>query len=129
MAGQADMVKREQATPENTREQAPGTRRVMPLVDVYENDDQLLLLADMPGVDPDDLELRLEEGELSIRGTQHQPEGANDSFVPLEFIRVFSVSPAIAPDKVTAELKAGVLRVELGKTEAAKPKRIQIQSG
>ena len=129
MSNSTDMVKREQSSSEITRAQTPGTRKVAPLVDVYENADGLLLLADMPGVLPDDLHLDFEDGELSIRGTQQPPADTADTFVPLEFQRVFTIPQTIDAEKVTAELTGGVLRIVLGKSEAAKPKRIQVNAG
>jgi len=129
MASQADMTTREQSAPESTRQVPAGTQRIIPQVDVFENEDHLLIVADMPGVEPDAVDVRLEDADLSIRAVQPDRSGGDGSWVPLEFSRLFSVPQTIAPDGVTAELKAGVLYLRLAKAEGAKPKRIKVTSG
>jgi HSP20 family molecular chaperone IbpA len=115
--------------PERTRQQTAGTRSVVPTVDVFENEDHILILADMPGVAPDTIDVRLDNAELHINAVQHPPDDPDPSFVPLEFDRMFTVPQTIAPDGVTAELTAGVLHLTLAKSETAKPKRIKVTSG
>lgn len=128
MSKQNEMVKRDDATLDESRNGAIQFYRAIPVVDVYENDDEILILADMPGVNADSLQIQLDHEQLDIRGTQRAPQGSDHSYVPLEYRRVFTVPSIIDPDTVTAELTAGVLRVSLGKSEQAKPKRIQVQT-
>lgn len=99
-----------------------------PPVDIFENADEILLVADLPGVAPDGLEVRLDGSELSIRGTQptSQLESAPE---PLTFVRAFQVPKTIDPEGVKAELAGGLLRLHLAKSEAAKPRKIKIQAG
>jgi HSP20 family molecular chaperone IbpA len=128
MSEQAEMVKRQETTIDETSASAGHFHRAVPVVDVYENDDEILILADMPGVNADSLKIQLEADELDIRGTQRTPTGSDSSYVPFEYRRIFSVPQTIDPESVTAELTAGVLRVTLGKSADAKPQRIEIQS-
>ena len=129
MASDGEMVTREQSVPERTRQQTAGTRTVVPSVDVFENEDEILILADMPGVASDTVDVRLENAELAIHAVQQTAGGSESSFVPLEFDRMFTVPQSIAPDGVSAELTDGVLRLKLAKSETAKPKRIKVTSG
>lgn len=129
MAEKADLVKREQQTPTTASSQGPRVERALPLVDVFENDDEILIVADMPGVDPDGVDVRFESSEVTVRGVQATLDGADPSWAPLEFIRAFALPDSIAPDRVSAELKAGVLHLKLGKGDHAKPRKIQVTAG
>ncbi|MEM6961619.1 MAG: Hsp20/alpha crystallin family protein [Myxococcota bacterium] len=93
-------------------------------VDVFENKEEILLTADFPGVPPEQLNVRLDGSELLIEGAQQKSEF--DGFEPLVFSRVFRVPRTVDPEQIQAELQNGVLRVQLGKSEAAKPRRIQV---
>ena len=128
MSEQTEMVKRPETSIDETSESTVQFHRAVPVVDVYENDDEILILADMPGVNADSLQVQLEADELDIRGTQRAPTGSDSSYVPFEYRRIFAVPQTIDPESVTAELNAGVLRVTLGKSAEAKPRRIEIQS-
>lgn len=99
-----------------------------PRVDVLETPEELLLVADLPGVRAEDLDLRFENGELTLHG-RVQPRGG--AFLAQEygvgnFYRAFTVSEQIDPDKISADLKNGVLVLRLPKREAARPKRIAV---
>ncbi len=100
---------------------------ITPRVDVYENQDEILLVADFPGVPKDSLSVRLDRSELVIEGTQAASE-ARTQIQPLAFSRAFRVPNTVDPSGVSAELAHGVLRVHLAKSEAAKPKRIEVRS-
>jgi len=101
-----------------------------PRVDIVETDTELLLYADMPGVRPDDIDLRFENGELILRGkVQAAPaEGQRISseYEVGDFHRVFQVHETIDASKIEAECKHGVLTLHLPKQEAVKPKQIPI---
>jgi HSP20 family protein len=113
---------------ENTRNGTYFT----PRVDIVENDSELLLYADMPGVVPDDIDLRYENGELILRGRVQRPEvRGNVIFAEYDvgdFYRVFQVHETIDASKIDAEFKNGVLIVHLPKQEAAKPKQVTVRS-
>lgn len=103
---------------------------VAPVVDIYENDEEILLHADMPGVTKDKIFVNVDNGKLEISGVRNlQAKGAESwqEFGDVEFKRVFSVPQAIDVAKVNAELKDGTLKLHLPKAEAAKPRTIEIR--
>lgn len=102
---------------------------VKPPVDIYENNDEILLLADFPGVETNSVEVRLEAGQLDIEGKQVPPKEQAEQLPALLFARSFRVPETIDSAAVSAELKNGVLRVHLRKSEKAKPKRISVKAG
>jgi len=100
-------------------------------VDILENDEELVLLADVPGVKLEDMEVRFEKGELTLHGRcparAHGLRALGREYEVGDFYRVFSLSEHLDPAKITAELVQGVLTVRLPKREAVKPKRIAVQ--
>jgi HSP20 family protein len=103
-----------------------------PAVDIYETQDNLVLLADLPGVAKDDLNIKLDDELLTIEAEVH-PSAAPGQHLVNEyaqgtFYRQFSVGEAIDRNKIDANLKNGVLELTLPKAEKAKPKRIQVKS-
>lgn len=105
---------------------------VAPVVDILENEDEILLFADMPGVSKDDVTINIENGRLALSGVRKMTAAgaANwEEFGEVEFRRIFSVPQTINVGKVNAELKEGVLRLHLPKSEAAKPRQIEIKAG
>lgn len=103
-----------------------------PAVDVYENDAEILLHADMPGVLKDDISVNIDNGKMILSGMRRlQSTGSANwrEFTDIEFRRTFAVPQSIDVNKVHAELKDGVLRLHLPKSEAAKPRRIEIKAG
>lgn len=127
MNERTDLVKREESMPDTNRE-IPA---VAPLVDIYENDDEILLHADMPGVVKDDITINIDNGKLTLSGTRKiDPTGSAqwEEFGNVEYKRNFSVPQTIDVDKINAVLKDGVLRLHLPKSEAAKPRQIEINA-
>lgn len=123
-----DITKKEQGTVESTR----SMRQVTPLVDIYENDDEILLYAEMPGVTKDNINVNVDNGNLTLTGVRSMAkDGAAEweEFGDVEYQRAFSVPQSIDVNKVSAELKDGILALHLPKSEAAKPKQIVIQAG
>lgn len=102
---------------------------IAPPVDIYENEEEILLVADMPGVDPDHIDVRLEQGQLDLEGKQAPPQDQAESLPPVVFARSFRVPDTVDPEGVVAELRSGVLNIHLKKSEAAKPKRIKVSAG
>ncbi len=122
-----EIAKQDEKNIEKTRE----LYEVTPAVDIYENDDEILLHADMPGVVKEDISVDIDNGTLSISGIRKlETEGAAtyEEFSDLEYVRSFSVPQTINVEKVEAELKNGVLRLHLPKSEAAKPRQIEIKT-
>lgn len=102
-----------------------GTRKareIAPPVDVYENDQELLIVADMPGVEKEGLTVELDPPELRFVG-QHGHNGTTESYV-----RAFRITEAIDPEGISAELKDGVLTIHLKKSEALRPRRIEVRA-
>jgi HSP20 family protein len=104
-----------------------------PLVDVIEKDDAYELYLDMPGVESDNLEVVYDQGKLSVRGLvvagPEHVELLYNERPTASFCRSFSIADGIDPDKITARLDNGVVMIELGKTAALLPKRIEVRSG
>ena len=127
MSDRAELIEREETNPELTRQIATMT----PTVDIYENDDELLLHADMPGVSKDDITVNIENGKLTLTGLRKlETTGAAqwEEFGETEYRRIFSIPQTINIEKVDAELKDGVLKLHLPKSEAAKPRQIEIKT-
>jgi HSP20 family molecular chaperone IbpA len=103
---------------------------VTPVVDIFETSEGLTVVADLPGVERDGLEVKVDEGILTIEGKTHmEPKGTPVSreFEPVNFFRQFELPDMVDQEKIGAELKHGVLTVTLPKVEKEKPKKISIQ--
>jgi HSP20 family molecular chaperone IbpA len=127
MSKQTELTQRDEITPPKTRDLYEMT----PAVDIYENDEEILLQADMPGVVKEDISVNIDNGTLSLSGVRKLPtHGAAtwEEFGNLRYVRNFSVPQTIDVDRVEAELKEGILRLHLPKSEAAKPRRIEIKT-
>ncbi len=103
-----------------------------PAVDIFEDDDRISLLADMPGVKAADLKIDLRENVLTLSGHVAAPEAAGEVAVLREYdtgmyFRQFTLSEHIDQTKIDAKLTDGVLRLELPKQERAKPRQITVQ--
>ena len=120
--------KQEVASPaEQTR---PGVV-FTPDVDIFENDRQINLLADMPGVDPGDVKIDLKDGLLTVSGEVKLFENNDESDVLIEFevgryYRQFTLSEVVDQSKIEAKLEDGVLRLTLPKAEKAIPRQIAV---
>ena len=107
-------------------------RTVSPYVDVFENEQEILVVADLPGVASDSLAINLEENELTIEGRREPRKGGTPlarEYQPTDFRRSFVVPSGIERDQIDAHLAAGVLRLRLPKAEALRPRRIAVRSG
>jgi HSP20 family protein len=102
---------------------ATRARQLTLPVDIYEGESELLLLADLPGVGPEGLNVSFESPELRIEGTRGTGEGAD------VYSRTFRVSEQIDPSGITAELSAGVLKLRLAKAAHTKPRKIEVRAG
>lgn len=104
-------------------------------VDVIETDEELVLRADMPGVDPAQIEITMKQGVLTIAGEKRdEPRGEKETVRVSErsfgaFKRSFGVSVPIDESRIAAEHKNGVLTVRLPKTQAAQPRKIDVRAG
>lgn len=103
-----------------------------PRVDVFEHEAEYLVVADMPGVSPDALDVRFESGELRIEGRRRAgPQGnaLHEESRRLDFARVFAMPEGIEADKIDASLDRGVLTLKLPKSAAKRPRRIAVRAG
>jgi HSP20 family molecular chaperone IbpA len=103
------------------------------LIDIHEGPDGLILEADLPGVSEGDLNIHLEENVLILhaKAPSRFPEGArvlHEEYRVSDYYRSFILSDEVERDRISAELRNGVLRLVLPKAERAKTRRIEIKS-
>ena len=126
------MARRSQAftsVPVNGHAEAPTLWR--PPFDVHEDVERILLVADLPGLEQADVDISIEKNVLNIRGERKREVPEGDGSHRCErvhglFSRAFTLPPTVDFDKVSAEMKAGVLTVTLPKKAEAKPRQIKI---
>lgn len=103
-----------------------------PSVDIYETENSIVLKADLPEVNPADVDIRVEDNMLFLRGDRKmEKEVTEENYHRVErsygsFARSFALPHTIASDRITAEYKNGVLRITLPKREESKPKQIKV---
>ncbi len=104
-----------------------------PAVDIFETENELILKADVPGIEMKDIEVRMENGTLALKGERKfTNEQKENGYHRVErgygaFSRYFTLPETVEADKVSAEYKDGVLTVKLPKKELAKPRSIKVQ--
>jgi HSP20 family protein len=107
----------------------------VPPVDIYEDEHKLVLKLEIPGVRQEDLDVRMENNTLSVKGERSfESEGKEENFHRVErrygsFYRAFTVPNTIDANGIKAEYDAGVLRLELQKRPESKPKQIKVNVG
>ena len=112
---------------EGTRSQE---RYVTPPVDIYETAGGLVVKADLPGVEKENLDLQVENNLLTIRGKPTHTtagEAIYREYELVNFFRQFELNEKVDQSKISAELKHGVLTLQLPKAEEAKPRKIQVR--
>jgi HSP20 family protein len=127
----ANKGRTEVARPEATR---GGGVYFTPRVDIFENDKELTLYAEVPGVRPQDVDLHYENGELTLHGKAQPRRTGQENLLLQEydegdFYRAFTIHESIDAGKISAECKNGVLAVHLPKVEAVRPRQIQVKGG
>ena len=127
-----DTEKREVA--ETDTERTRDRLAFVPRADIYETDDEIVVVADMPGVDENTLDITLENNVLTIDGTveMEPPEGHALSYAEYrvgDYQRAFSLSNQIDREGIEATVKDGVLRLHLPKVTEARTKKIAIRAG
>jgi HSP20 family molecular chaperone IbpA len=117
----------EVARPETTYQQT-----FVPRIDIWEGEDELVLYADMPGVKPDNIDIRFENRELTIRGQicprYNDVQLLYGEYSIGDFHRTFAIGEAIDAEKISAEMSDGVLTLYLPKSVKVKPRRIQVKA-
>lgn len=114
---------------ENMKENSKNLSVAVPLVDIYENDEAILLHADMPGVSKEQIAVNIDNGKLTLSGIRElSQDGAVqwDEIGEVEYQRTFSVPQSIDVAHVEAEYQEGVLKLVLPKSAAAKPRLVEI---
>jgi HSP20 family protein len=112
-----------------------GARRWVPAMDLTETDDHLVLRADLPGLDRDDVDIEVKDGVLTVSGERKTAqEERTDGFYRVErafgsFSRSLSLPDHVDASKIAADFNKGVLEVRIPKPEERKPQRIEIGSG
>jgi HSP20 family protein len=124
-----DSLVRSREGGEPTRDRGGWT----PAVDIYETPDKVVLLADLPGVTQEELDVRVESNTLILRGQRRMEKDLHEeNFHRMErgtgaFMRSFTLPTSIDQERIRAEHRNGVLRVELPKADEAQPKKIQVE--
>lgn len=117
---------------EESKKTTEEARRIIPPVDICETDGEVILVADLPGVAKNDLQLDIDEAELTIRGDlEEQNRGGEklvDECVHGEYRRTFTLGDTIDKEKITAKLENGVLTLTLPKHEKVEPRKIAIET-
>ena len=109
------------------------TSQWVPRVDIKEEAERFVILADLPGVDPKDIEINMDKGILSIRGERStESKTENDRFSRVErahgvFYRRFALPESANPEGVTASGRHGVLEIAIPKRPETTPRRIEVQ--
>ena len=106
-----------------------------PSVDIFENKDQIVLEAELPGMKPEDVEISIENNILTLHGERKfEKKAEGDNFHRVErsygsFTRSFTLPSTVSSENAEAAFENGVLRLTLAKREEAKPRRIEIKAG
>ena len=117
--------------PQSTPRPEAEASLLTPAVDTFESADEYLLVADLPGVTSDDVQLELEGGELTLRATRSlSREGESLALGRLEgdYHRRFRIPEEVDGSAVEASFDHGVLRIRLPKSERVKPRRISVKA-
>ena len=103
---------------------------VTPLTDIYEEENGLYVLCDMPGVHKDGLKIKVENGILTLEGhidANNETSYLLREFEPANYFRQFELSDSVDQEKINAEMKNGVLSIFLPRAEALKPRTIEVK--
>lgn len=132
------MVQQELTTTEKKSVEKPEPEETkkgffyQPVVDIFETKEALFLVADMPGVSNANVEIDLKDNQLTLTGRISSYYSENE--IPLyseygigDYVRQFTLADSIAQDKITAEMKDGVLKLVLPKIDRAKAKKIEVK--
>jgi len=113
-------------------ERVRAARTYLPVVDIVETADELLLVADVPGARAEDIDVQYENGLLTLNAKVTQRQVEQPRFLLCEygvgdFSRSFQIGEGIDAARIAAEVRNGVLTLHLPKSEAAKPRRISVK--
>ncbi len=116
-------------------EQDLTTSTFAPPVDIYEDEHTIILKMEVPGIDQKDLDIRVENSTLTVRGERKfEKDEKEENFRRIErrygsFLRTFTLPTTVDTDSINADYDNGVLKIRLAKREEAKPKQIKVNVG
>jgi HSP20 family molecular chaperone IbpA len=131
MAGQQELQVQQKREVEKAQEATRPMRAFLPNADIFETEEALTVVLEMPGVDRDNINVSVENGLLSIEGRINfsKYEGLDPVYSEYNigpFRRTFRISSRIDQDKIRAEMRDGVITLVLPKAEEAKTRRIEV---
>jgi HSP20 family protein len=132
MAGERELQVQQKREVEKAQEQTTPMRAFLPTADIYETEDALTVVLEMPGVDRDNIEVNVENGVLTVEGKINfgkyeglQPIYSEYNIGP--YRRSFRLSSRVDQDNIRAELRDGIVSLVLPKAAEAKPRRIEVK--
>jgi HSP20 family protein len=134
MSDRALEAQKQELTPTDETERTRDRQCFVPRADIYETEDEIIVLADFPGVDENSVDITLEKNVLTINGyvDEKQPEGYSLALAEYEvgdYTRSFRLSNEIDREGIEAMVKDGVLRLRLQKAGPAKARKISVKAG
>ena len=128
-----ELQKKEQQAVEGDAQRMERRPTYLPPTDVYEKDDAIVVVADMPGVSEKDVDIQLDNDTLTITGRVEAaaPEGFDllySEFASGQYERTFTLSEDVDRNGIKANMKNGVLRIALPKSEKARPRKIAVET-
>ena len=134
MADKHELQVQEKREAEKAQEQTRPLRAFLPTADIFETEEALAVVLEMPGVDRNNIDVNVDNGVLTIEGRIDfnkyeglQPVYSEYNIGP--FRRSFRISSQVDQDKIQAEMRDGVITLTLPKAEEAKPRRIEVRTG
>ena len=134
MADKHELQVQQKREVDKGEEATTPTRAFMPNADVFETEDALTVVLEMPGVDRDHMEIGIDNGVLTVEG--QIDFGKYEGLRPIygeynvgPYRRSFRISNRIDQDRISAEMRDGVITLLLPKAEEAKPRKIEVRSG
>ena len=131
MAEKTTTIKKKETEDVSTVERTRSSRCFVPLTDIIENEEEIILTADMPGVDQKSIDVTLENNQLTIQGYVKVTIPEEFRLVHTEydigdFYRSFTLSDTIDKNKIEASIKNGVLKLRLPKADEVKARKITV---
>jgi HSP20 family protein len=132
MASKQELQVQQKRELEKKQETTIPARAFLPTTDIYEDENELTVILEMPGVDKDNVEIRVQDGVLNVDGRLDfsKYQGLQPLYTEYNignYSRSFSLSNKIDQNRIAAEIKDGVLSLKLPKMEEAKPRTIQVK--
>ena len=131
MAEKQELQVQQKREVDKAQESTTPTRAFVPSADIYESENALTVVLEMPGVSRENVDVNIEDGVLTVEGKIDfskyeglQPVYSEYNVGP--YRRIFRISSQIDQSGITAEMRDGIISLELPKAEAAKPRRVQV---